>query len=384
MNLPNRTAAAIRDFQQFVTRGRSHSRRLDELDIRIAVTGVRGKSTTVSWLYEALVAREVDVYAKVTGDAAHSLYDGNRYPIERSGPVRLYETEAEIRRFDPDDAIVIENQGIRAYTSRLINTDYVDANIVVLTNVRRDHLDTLGRNPENIARALSRSVPAGARVVCGEGNEGLREYIERELDRRNGTLIPAFDPHGKPITPAEELLAIVDTTLTEAGYDQLSAIERREFRDRMRFEWTVLPEGRALHAAAVNDVESTERVRQALDPSGEKSIQPLVYFRADRPGRTASFIDYLNRLADRGVVDKIHAVGAHETAATRQTNVPVVWHDQTSESASSVLDAALAEGDPVLTMANTVPEFMDELQAAIEERKDAHEPEPEKPKVAAD
>ena len=182
MNLRTRVASRAANFRRFLPRGRAHRRRLADLDVRVAVTGTRGKSTAVAWLYEALAARGYDVYAKVTGEEPQSMYAGVSHPIERDGPVRLYETEREIRRFDPADAIVVENQGIREYTTRLVSADYVDPTIVVLTNVRRDHLHTLGRDLGDLAE--QRGLGVGYLVdrldpACGLSASGLFRHQGR-------------------------------------------------------------------------------------------------------------------------------------------------------------------------------------------------------------
>jgi hypothetical protein len=352
----------------FLTRGRAHEGRLADIDIRIAVTGTRGKSTTTTWLYEAFDARGYDTYAKVTGENPHSLYGGDRYPIERSGPVTLYETEREIRRFSPRDVLLVENQGIREYTTRLVNTRYVDPTVVVLTNVRRDHLDTLGRNRLEIARAFARSIPRGTTVVSGERNEAINAYLERELERAGATLVRAVTHADEFETPADELVAMVDAVLRTVGAEPLSSAERDAFRARHPVQWVHLPGGRLYDAANVNDVESTEIVRRALMSATEEPFRPLVYFRSDRPGRTASFIEYLNALADAGLVDEVHAVGAHRRVATRSLTVPVTWYDERVDSPADVLDAVLAADRPVIVMGNVVPAFMQDLQTEIRRR----------------
>lgn len=368
MRLQQRGLAAVRRFGEFLTRGRAHRQRLDDVDVRISVIGTRGKSTAVTWLYESLYARDVDVYAKITGEEPLSLYDGEAHNIDRDGPVKLYETEREIRRFDPGDAIVVENQGIREYTTRLVNADYVDPTLVVLTNVRRDHLDTLGRDLRSIARSLVRSIPDGVTVVSGERNDELRSWLERELARRDADVVHVFGPDETVDSPADELVDIVDAALAELEVPPLSRGERRDFRDRLSFEWEIHPEGRAFHAAPVNDVESTDFVRRSLMAGEETTIVPIIYFREDRPGRTASFIDYLNRLASAGLVERVHALGAHRGVVTRRLSVPVTWHDEETETPVSVLHAAFDDGEAVLTMGNAVPRIMQDLEALIEIR----------------
>jgi hypothetical protein len=354
--------------RQFLTRGRTHKARLADIDIRIAVTGTRGKSTVTTWLYEALAARDYDVYAKVTGDLPHSLYDDERHPIERHAPVKLYETEREIRQYDPQDAIIVENQGIREYTTRLVNSDYVDATVVVLTNVRRDHLDTLGSSRLDIARAFARSIPPNTHVVSGERKSAVNEYLERELEPRGVTLTRVLEPDGGIETPVDELIAIVGGLLHVIDAEPLTSEERAMYRERMDVTWEQLPGGHIYNAASVNDVESTELIRRTLMEDGEDRFRPLVYFRRDRPGRTASFIEYLNSLAEAGLIDEVHALGAHRGVVTRSLTVPIVWHDEADKLPTDVLDEVIDSNQPVIVMGNTVPSFMQELRAEIQRR----------------
>ncbi|MFC7225829.1 Mur ligase family protein [Salinirubellus salinus] len=351
-----------------LTRGRDHRRRLADIDVRIAVTGTRGKSSMVTWLHEAFVARGYDTYAKVTGEEPHSLYNGTLHPIERSGPVKLYETAAELRRFVPVDVLVVENQGIREYTTRLVNEDYVEPTLVVLTNVRRDHLDTLGEGYLGIARSLARSVPPGVQVVTGERNPEVLAYLERELARRDATLVRAVGPE-VPLDPAAEQVALLEAALVLAGVTPLTTAEREAFAGRFEMAWARVPGGRVFDAANVNDVESTELVRRALQGDTPEVFQPVVYLRADRPGRTATYVQYLNWLAEAGLVEQVRVVGAHRDVLTRRLRVPVVAHDERIESAAEVLDAALADGWPVVLMGNAVPPFAQALRREVATRR---------------
>ncbi|MEF8894438.1 MAG: Mur ligase family CapB protein, partial [Halodesulfurarchaeum sp.] len=134
------------------------------------------------------------------------------------------------------------------------------------------------------------------------------------------------------------------------------------FLDAIQPEWTRLPNGRIFNAAQVNDVESTEMVRQAL--VSDEQILPFVYLRRDRRGRTASFAEYVDILYDQGHIDSAHVGGANTRAFAENTELPVTRHDKGSD-AETVLNDLLAEGEPVVTMGNTVDEFMREFAEVV-------------------
>lgn len=365
--LPTRIRTVGHKIATTAARGQDHHNRLQDLDIRIAVMGTRGKSSVVRWLYQELGDRGFDTYAKITGEDPTSLYDGDEHRIDRSGPVTLYETEREIRTYDPDDAIVIENNGLRPYTTRLVNERYVDPTHVVLTNVRLDHLDTLGRDHREIAQAFARAVPPGAQVLSGEQNDELHDYLRAELDRRDATIWspPVFDS-GRSV-PGRECVELVDALLDTIGRP-LDPERKSAMLDALEPEWTVLPSGRVYDATNVNDVDSTELVRKALQHDQMGPIQPFVYLRGDRPGRTASFIRYLDRLAERGQIEQVRTAGGYCENLVRVLDVPVVVHDREREAPRDILDAALGDPWPVMLMGNTNEGFVAEMQAEITNR----------------
>jgi hypothetical protein len=348
--------------------GPAHRRRLDGIDVRIAVSGTRGKSTATQWLHDVFHRRGYDTFAKVTGDHPLVRYNGSTYPIDRSGQVRLYENRAELARFDDRnvDVAVFENQGIREYTTRLVNQQFVAPDVVFLTNVREDHLDTLGRDRERIARSLARAVPRGTTVVNGERDPRIRARLEAELDRRDAETVHVEVPPRHRSVPGVEVAYGVDAVLRTVDAAPLSEAALAAKLDELAVEWRRLPGGRVYNAAPVNDVQSTEIIRQTL--AGDTLVEPVVFLRADRRGRTASFVRYIDRLFDRGLVECVHLLGADQAAFDRATTVPVRRHDRDREPPGAVLDEALASGRPVLLMGNTVDEYMRDLRETISQR----------------
>jgi len=356
---------AVRVASEFAGSGPLHRRRLADIGVRVSVTGVRGKSTAARWLHDIFHDRGYDTYAKVTGVSPVSIYNGDEHPIDRSERVRLYENERELRRFGNIDAAVVENQGIRPYTTRLVNDQYVDPHVVFLTNVREDHLDTLGESRLKVARALARSVPEGTHVVCGVQDETVREYLNGELDRRNATAsyvqVPAQHRH----IPGAEVVYGLDQVLHTVGEPPIDASQRETYLDRMTVSWMTVPRGRVYNAAAVNDTRSVELVRRQLVGESREVIQPLLYLRADRRGRTASFLEYLDLLAAHDRIEQARVVGQDAALFARHASFPVVTHDEETEAPGDVLEAALDDGWPVVVMGNTVSEFMQELSRRL-------------------
>ena len=354
--------------KEFAGSGPVHRRRLSDIPTRIAVSGVRGKSTAVRWLHEICHERGHDTYAKVTGVEPISMYNDSEYEIDRPAKVRLYENERELRKFDPIDVAIVENQGIREYTTRLVNQQFVRPDVVFITNVREDHLDTLGKNRLEIARSLARAVPTGTHVVCGEQRTTIREYIEAILDRRDATVTYVDVPDEHRSAPGAEIVYGLDPVLRAVGERPPSDDTLASLLERMSISWTRLPNGRVYDAASANDVQSTEFIRRRLVDDTAETIQPLLYLREDRRGRTASFHRYLEALAERNVIEQARVVGRDRTVFERHASFPVVTHDENAESPSTVLDEALADGWPVVLMANTVSAFSEELTETIEHR----------------
>lgn len=361
--------------------GRRYRATVGAVDTRIGVSGIRGKSTLVRLLHDVLHERGTETFAKATGDRPVTLVNGEERPIERRGAqVTLYENRYLLTRAaerlaaaDPESVgvAVFENHAITEYTMRVFNETFLRPQVVAVTNLRTDHTETLGRTRQDIARSFARSIPAGTRVVCGERNDAVYDYFAQELRARDATVTRVDVPAEFRDLPGAEVVFAANGVL--AAIDEPPAADER-LRERlaaMQPSWRRLEGGgRVFNAAKVNDVESTELFRRQLVGDGDDAelVCPFVFLRGDRRGRTASFAGYLERLAERGHIDRAHVAGANAGTLARRLDVETTVHDAATTDPTAVLDAALAEGQPVLTMANTVHPFMRALVEAITAR----------------
>lgn len=369
----DRTLGAVRRVRGYVTRGRTHFERVEAVPYRVTVSGVRGKSTVVRWLNRALVERGLETFAKETGNHAVSYHGTESFEVDRDAVTRLYENERELQRFWPVDALVAENQGIREYTTRYAN-ELFDPQVVVLTNVRRDHQSTLGETLPDIARVFTRTVPEGAHVVSGDRNGAVNDYLRREFEARDVSFSVARPDPDDPFADVFGIRSalVVDEALRVLGLDPLdpATVQSLTAELRSNWRWRRLEGGGLVHdAAMLNDVESTELLRQHLvERLDDPTVTLFAYLRRDRAGRTAAFVHYADWLADHGLVDRVHAAGPHAGTFVRNVDAEVVHHDEGATTAGSVLDDCLETGSPVYVVGNTVAEFMREFETELEQR----------------
>lgn len=368
----------LRTLPSLLTRGRRHRKTLSNINKRIVVSGIRGKSSTVRRLDEIFSRRGYDTLTKITGNHPVTIHNSEVIPIDRRGTrTTLYENIPILQQFgdwfernETGDVAIVENQGITEYTTRLFNQRFVQPHVVVLANVRLDHNDTLGKNRQRLARSFARSIPENTHVVSGEQHSVLHEYLREEVEKRGGTIEQVSIPDRHRGLLGAETVHALDAVLKSFDLRGLSDAQLDSYLEGAQPEWIQLPEGRVFNGAEVNDIESTEMVRQAL--AGDDRVLPFVYLRSDRRGRTASFADYLNILADRGVIDRARVGGWNADTFARNVSIPCTTHSR-EEDAGEVLDEMLGEGDPVLLMGNTVDDFMRDMEQEIITRAAAYE-----------
>jgi hypothetical protein len=356
-----------------LTRGLRHRRFIDNTEIRIVVSGIRGKSSTVKRLDDVFNRRGYDVLTKITGNQPTLIRNGDVIPIERTGPyTTLYENINVLREFvpifesyTPENVAIFENQGITEYTTRLFNQRFVKPHVVVIANIRQDHQDTLGKTRRDIARAFARTIPPGTHVVSGELHPVLHEYMAEEIEQAGGHLTQVSIPDEQRGRIGAETVYAVNDVLRLLDMDPVPEPQLNEYLDAIQPEWVRTPGGRVFNGAEINDIESTEAIRRSL--AGDNYVLPFVYLRRDRRSRTASFADYLNTLADRDLIRTARAGGAFTEVFASNVDVPVTTHDR-DEDAGEVLTEMLATAYPVLLMGNTVDDFMRDMASEIAER----------------
>ncbi|MFU8851496.1 poly-gamma-glutamate synthase PgsB [Micromonospora sp. SL1-18] len=212
-----------------------HRRQLSRLPTRIVVNGIRGKSSVTRLIAGALRAeRGRTVVAKTTGTAARFIHpDGSEVPIRRGrGGVNVIEQIGVVRRAVRAGAetLVVECMAVLPELQQVNQELLINGDIVVITNVREDHLDEMGPTLDDVARSLCRSMPYRGTVITAECER--LHILQEEATRRQCALI-AVDPNS--VTDAEmrrfrwitfkENVAIALAVAQLCGVDRATALQ---------------------------------------------------------------------------------------------------------------------------------------------------------------
>lgn len=345
--------------------------------------GTRGKSGLVERLAQMLEGRELSTYAKVTGTDPVSYKDGVAHPILRDeGPVQLEETLWELAHFAPADVAIVENQAIGPYTMRVFNRRFLDPDVILVTNLRRDHQSELGDDLESIARANGQAVSPGSLVLCGEPRAQAREPFLEEASEAGATAIDAAPTDGISV-PGREVLPLIDHALSHLCGRGLTHGERSQLESELRetFRWHESSrEGLVwFHGAEMNDVDSTAETLAYLQRDQTLPVTFVAYLRKDRRARTKAFRGFLQDVLDAGGAEKVYLVGHGAQALTRRLQAPEARVEVVPDEPDRVphlVDRIQKESlsGRVMTIANAVPPFPRRL---AEELEPAGRPQPE-------
>ncbi|MFW0787260.1 poly-gamma-glutamate synthase PgsB [Gordonia sp. CPCC 206044] len=175
---------------------RGHHRRLRQLDMRVHVNGIRGKSTVTRLVGGVLREGGYVTVAKTTGSAARVIGPrGEETPIFRRGAANINEQIDVVAEHIVGDveALIIECMAVRPLYQEYSQEYMVRSDVTIITNVREDHQEEMGETLEEIADSMAVTIPRGGIVITAEDREYLRERLRKRAEERGSRLIYA-DP----------------------------------------------------------------------------------------------------------------------------------------------------------------------------------------------
>ena len=295
-------------------------RRIRAVPLRVTVTGTRGKSTVVRLLASVLREDGRVVLAKTTGSEARIILpDGSEKEVSRNVSPSVLEQKkfmSEAARLHAD-CTVAEVMSIHAENHRterrILQPEYV-----LITNVREDHTESMGKTQQEIAGVFAEDIPDRARVfvpafemqylasvktdhpdqewfMVEDGNSGdkssMPEPRRTDCFQEQIDLVYAVGRH-LDISPSVIFEGIQNARL-DAGALRIWQVPLKGMEETEIF---------CVNAFAANDPESTERVlnkvKTILGPSSKRVIG-LLSLRRDRGDRTRQWTKMLAEGMDR-------------------------------------------------------------------------------------
>lgn len=346
-----------------------HQRRIDQLDVRVHVNGIRGKSSVTRLVAGVLREGGLVTVAKTTGSAARVIGPhGEESRIHRLGAPTINEQVDIVRQHVTEDveALVIECMAIRPLYQRYSQEFMVRSDITVITNVREDHQEEMGETLEEIADSLSVTIPRDGVLVTAEDRPELRERLRQNTEARGSRFIYADpgqvldeDLRGFDYLQFKENVAIGIAIARILGIDRARAL---------RGMWKSVPDVGVVRLStydvlgkqvlwlpmfAANDRESvvlTFDLLQAQFPP-DAPVIGILNNRQDRGRRAELFAAIVpENLAER--LDHVITFGAYEGAVTRKLQsggYPAARIHNLGETVRPDLDRILA------TIADLIP-----------------------------
>lgn len=311
-----------------------HQRRLDQLDVRVHVNGIRGKSSVTRLVAGVLREGGYVTVAKTTGSAARVIGSrGEEDPIKRRGAPTINEQVDIVRQHVTRDveALVIECMAVRPLYQAYSQDFIVRSDITIITNVREDHQEEMGETLEEIADSMSVTIPRGGVLITSENREHLRERLQRNAEARQSQFIYA-DP--RQVLDEDlagfDYLQFKDNVATGLTIARLLDIDRQT---ALRGMWNSVPDVgvvRLLHydihgkdvlwvpMFAANDRESvivTFELLQAYFPA-DATVVGILNNRLDRGRRAELFATMVPQDLEQ-YLHHVLTFGAYEETVTR-------------------------------------------------------------------
>ncbi len=269
-----------------------HQQRLKRIPLRIHVNGIRGKTSTAIEIAKTLNKAGIRTVAKTTGDeAVMILPDAKKKIIKRQGPARIQEQLRVVKEAVAcrAEALVVECMALNPLLQMASERRILKSHIGIITNVRQDHQEVMGKNLDDIADCLRCTMPDKGTLVTTD--PAFFPFFASAAEHRGSRAILA---RAKEVGPLPERKAVVQSVCALLNIEAKPDLEEKSTPELFRFQY----EGHHISfvdAFSVNDVDSFNLVFQQICKNNPlpKPVVALLNNRADRPLRMKSFASYL-------------------------------------------------------------------------------------------
>ena len=278
-----------------------HHKSLSHIPIRVHVNGIRGKSSVVRLIAAGLRGGGLKTFAKTTGTVPRIINEhGDDVELHRLRSASIGEQLKLIRYFATQsaDAVVMECMAINPQYQWISEHKMVRSTLGVITNVRKDHMDEMGKTNEQIAYSLSNSIPFESTLITSEkkwfgplakiSNERKTEFIISDNNDIDSEFIDNF-----PYLEHPENINLALKVCEKLGIDKKDALNgmmSTKPDPGVLLIWKICNENQFVSAFAANDPVSTLKVWNLIKDKSTNNTCFFLNSRDDRRYRTKQLI----------------------------------------------------------------------------------------------
>lgn len=285
----------------------------------IHVNGTRGKSSTSRLMEAGLRSGEHKIFCKTTGTRPMIIdVDGVERSIIRKSRPNIKEQIKVLKQAAKQqaDIAIIECMAVKPELQHITQNKILKADISIVTNVRRDHLEEMGPTLENVAIALGNVMPQNGYFIIGE--EKFLDYYT-ELGRQRNTKVLLAEKLDEDLgIDFKENVEIALEICKLFGVDKKSALERMKKYKKdpgVLKIYQISTKGKNIvqfiNGFAINDPDSIKIIYNELRAQGvfeNKELILLVNNRRDRPYRVKQHIEIVEYIKP----DKVWITGDYK------------------------------------------------------------------------
>jgi gamma-polyglutamate synthase len=287
---------------------RYHDANMKKYTHRVHVNGIRGKSSVTRLIAASFREGNINTIGKTTGSAARLLINHKKDEVIERKEADIAEQKRTLDSLHGADydAIVFECMAINPVYQSYLEHKIMHSTIGVITNVREDHTDVLGKTLLDIAKSLTATIPYSGHLVTAETNREVLAIFGKECLKRNTKMhcvgdMKIADKHMAKFSHFEyksnvavaikvAQLAGIKRAIALSGMQKAipdpGAFRLREIkRNKKKIHWANL--------FAINDRESFVMTTESLSSKMPVNTKKVIILnnRHDRPERVAQFVD---------------------------------------------------------------------------------------------
>ena len=283
-----------------------HLKSLLKIPVRIHVNGTRGKSSVVRLIASGLRAGGLKTFAKTTGTIPRIINsDGNDITLHRLRSASIGEQIKLIRYFAKQipDVIVMECMAVNPQYQWISEHRIIRSTLSVITNVRNDHVDEMGKSYEQIAYSLSNTIPFKSKLITSE-NKWIKPFkkISKERDTSlvlaNANEVNSRYMEKFPFIEHPENISLALKVCNELGVEQKTALDgmlKTKPDPGALLVLKIKNNNKFVSAFAANDPDSTLKVWNLIKNRFNSKVCFFLNTREDRRYRTIQLINLVNK-----------------------------------------------------------------------------------------